>query len=310
MSDELTAPDFWEQQPDEPASHFAWFRAFLELGPSRSMIAAYRTFGDRKGQNRTGKQPENVSGAWRRAAEKWQWHDRAAHFDLIESDRVMDEQRTRRNALSARLLDAVEKQVERGETLDNWSERVMKSPRYAKPFTNDDGTFNVQPADWNFGDGIRAAAVAARSNKTAAELLEMLERIDTAEWLRNSQDAQRRLQSGGGVMEPPPAPTPTEERARENMILSVAEDFALAQVVQNVPGAVERLLAIHDRRCRLNGLVKPFDPNAEQPEKRNRDFSNWPPALLALLEAAYERHGDGTGKDPDDTPSSDTEAEI
>jgi hypothetical protein len=31
---------------------------------------------------------------------------------------------------------------------------------------------------------------------------------------------------------------------------------------------------------------------------------------LALLEAAYERHGDGTGKDPDDTPSSDTEAEI
>ena len=290
-----------EQRPDEQRDgetdlQFAWFRAFLAMGPGRSMRAAYKAFSEAKSPKvakSRHKTAENVSPSWRAASAKWDWHQRATAFDEAESDRALDENRARRRALASRLLGTVEKQVERAEQVDAWAERVLNSRRYrAVEITEGGKTVTVEPAAWSFADGIKAASVAARSIKSAADLLETLDRIDTRNWQREMAAIGQRGQAATGdpmADETAPTPKPTEARARENLILDGLEDALLLQLSQQQPGVEERLLAIHDRRVRLNGLVKPFDPGAENPAKENRDYSHVPPHVLEMLIDALNR---------------------
>ena len=64
----------WERQPGEPGLWWARFELFLGLGPRRSVLAVYRPA---CGQP----QAATLPGAWRVAAERWDWRRRAALWD-------------------------------------------------------------------------------------------------------------------------------------------------------------------------------------------------------------------------------------
>lgn len=298
MPDEPNAPDYTEQQPGETDLQFAWFRSFLELGPSRSMLGAWRVFAGekaRKGPQGPDKR-ENLPGAWKRAAEKWQWTDRAGYYDLAQSDRRLAQYQTRRRDLNERALDYVEKQFDRAKILDSWSNIVMRSPRYSKPVETEDGVVTMQPAEWKFADGIRAATASDTSLKRGLDALQILDQFEARD---------RATETARVFAHDDPAATPTQERAALNAKLANVGHAALFEALAGVPGGIEKLLAVADRQRALNGLAKPYDPKTEQTQKHNRDFSHWPPAMLKFLEAAYKEHGDGSS----DTPSSDTETE-
>jgi hypothetical protein len=300
MPDEPNAPDYTEQQPGETDLQFAWFRSFLEMGPGRSVRAAHRAFTGKeapKGPSR----PQNLPGAWKRAADKWQWHTRAGYYDLAQSDRRLSQYQTRRRNLNERALDYVEKQFDRAKILDSWSNIVMRSPRYSKPVETEDGVVMMQPADWKFGDGIRASTASDTSLKRGVDVLQILDQFEA----RDRATETARLFTPAD-----PAATPTQERAALNAKLSEVGHAALYEALAGVPGGFEKLLAVADRQRALNGLAKPFDPSAEQTEKHNRDFSHWPPELLKFLESAYKEHGDGSSDPQPTPPSNDPDAEV
>ncbi len=74
---EDTSPKPWHQQPDEPPDWYDRFHAFLNLGPSRSLTAAYR-----KWANSTGKPSSTTSQQYH----KWRWKERAMAYDQAKRE--------------------------------------------------------------------------------------------------------------------------------------------------------------------------------------------------------------------------------
>lgn len=77
----------WDRQPAEPTDWFSRFEAYRLAGPGRTLSAVYDA------AQKSPKKPGQVSGAWKDAAEKWRWHERAEAWDmhLIERRRADDE---------------------------------------------------------------------------------------------------------------------------------------------------------------------------------------------------------------------------
>jgi hypothetical protein len=90
----------WERSPNEPTRWYARFRMYLFQGPSRSLVAVYRTILEQQGADRRGKKPlhqvETVPHAWTLATKKYQWAERAAAFDQSERERKDREWETAR----------------------------------------------------------------------------------------------------------------------------------------------------------------------------------------------------------------------
>lgn len=68
----------WEQQAGENNLWFSRFEAYRMAGPERTLLGAFQTV--------TGK--EKISGAWKDAAKKWKWIERAAAWDTFERERL------------------------------------------------------------------------------------------------------------------------------------------------------------------------------------------------------------------------------
>lgn len=64
----------WDQQRGESMAAFAAFRAYLEMGPERSMVAAYRKHNERPAAI-------NVPGSWNSWARQFGWVERARQWD-------------------------------------------------------------------------------------------------------------------------------------------------------------------------------------------------------------------------------------
>lgn len=106
----------WDRQPDEPTLWFSRFEAYRLAGPGRTFEATYRE--DGKGQ----KKAAEITGAWRKAAEKYQWRERAAAWDMaqIERRRADDEEAYRR-----RLQQHQDNAIKLGQVTLNNAIRVL-----------------------------------------------------------------------------------------------------------------------------------------------------------------------------------------
>lgn len=280
MSDEQENPQPGEQQTGETATHFAWFRAFLEMGPSRDLLNAYRTFkGDNRGQQGTTEAIKNVPGSWRRAADKWMWRNRALLWDLEQSEARMKSQRARESELAEQIFSGVARSIDIAERADRVSELVLKSPLYTA--TSEDGKTAFMPADWNFNTGLRALLAAATSRRSAAQLLDQLDKMRCKRLAQDFCATRMDLEQ---------APTIAEQRAFQNAVLDRLEEIALNEALAGVDGAADRVLRIHKRAAQLNGLDLPFDPRSvPQPTKKRRDLSALTDEELAEIERITEK---------------------
>jgi hypothetical protein len=75
----MTTP--WDQQPDEPAAAYARFLAYRNLGPGRSVEAAYQAYTGRKTAGKSRKS-QAVSGTWTADCAGNNWVARAQAWDL------------------------------------------------------------------------------------------------------------------------------------------------------------------------------------------------------------------------------------
>lgn len=75
----------WEKRPDEPAIWFDRFtRFYLPLGPSRSLLGAYRAYRKEASDSDRMRAVNSVSAGWKENALKYDWRGRADAFDAHE----------------------------------------------------------------------------------------------------------------------------------------------------------------------------------------------------------------------------------
>lgn len=90
MSDEQQGlQPVWEQIPEEePNLWYSRFLIFRDLGPTRSIHAAWKLEPKKvkKGQKKL-----NIPPIWYDAAKKFQWHERAAAYDTYRREKVFTE---------------------------------------------------------------------------------------------------------------------------------------------------------------------------------------------------------------------------
>lgn len=84
----------WEQREGEPDIWFGRFQKYLLLGPNRTLVAGYRAGARHKKKTRQSAEKrahQGVPGAWRNAARKWEWLERAAAWDAVGRERLLAE---------------------------------------------------------------------------------------------------------------------------------------------------------------------------------------------------------------------------
>ncbi|HEX2864221.1 MAG TPA: hypothetical protein VHN99_06610, partial [Deinococcales bacterium] len=144
--------NLWDRQQGESPRAYAAFRAYLELGPGRSLDAAYRAA--------KGPQKGRTAGRWKAWAAGWSWASRAQaldeHLARVEVERLEGE----RAAAAVRWHEREEKLREREFELANrlldQVEQMTKAPLFRRTVedevTGPDGTVHqtivVEPAKW------------------------------------------------------------------------------------------------------------------------------------------------------------------
>jgi hypothetical protein len=69
----------WDVLPSEPISWYARFVAYRDLGPKRSLLAAYYA-------DAPARAARDIPQAWRDAHERWHWRERAIAWDNAQND--------------------------------------------------------------------------------------------------------------------------------------------------------------------------------------------------------------------------------
>ena len=73
----------WERLTDETAVEYTRFLAYVSLGPSRSVDAAYRRYCKRvAGEDTAGSRPKVAPGNWQENSSRHKWKDRAHAWDV------------------------------------------------------------------------------------------------------------------------------------------------------------------------------------------------------------------------------------
>jgi hypothetical protein len=80
--------DPWQREQGEPNKWFQRFRIYMDMGPNRSLLGAYKH--DKARNGATGK-PTNVPPVWRTMSDQWRWQDRAEAYDLQQLRQREDE---------------------------------------------------------------------------------------------------------------------------------------------------------------------------------------------------------------------------
>lgn len=73
----------WERQDGEPDLWFDRFERFRLAGPARSLLGIYNAERTKDGDSAA----RDIPGAWKDAAEAWQWRVRAAAWDAAEQQK-------------------------------------------------------------------------------------------------------------------------------------------------------------------------------------------------------------------------------
>jgi len=77
MNEQTTNKPPWERLPDEPNRWYDRFDLYRSLGPTRSILAAFRTYYIQKKQNPS----DHSRSEWYGIAKTWKWKERAEAYD-------------------------------------------------------------------------------------------------------------------------------------------------------------------------------------------------------------------------------------
>lgn len=107
----------WERQPGETSRAYAAFCSYRDLGPRRSLAAAYRA-------RKPGSLDERAPGHWCEWSTRFRWVERAAAYDAFldeqrreQKERALRELEERRFLFELRNQERLERRVERQETV-------------------------------------------------------------------------------------------------------------------------------------------------------------------------------------------------
>lgn len=76
----------WDQQPGEPPEAYARFLVYRNMGPVRSLDAAYQAANVGKGRKSSER-----SGTWQDNSSAYNWRERAARWDVAQLSAVVPE---------------------------------------------------------------------------------------------------------------------------------------------------------------------------------------------------------------------------
>jgi hypothetical protein len=99
----------WERLPEEPANWHRRFLAYRDIGPGRRLEEAFRRVAAEEGLG--GQRP---GGAWREAAERYRWRERAEAWDQAQREQLAQGENARRfdaRERRRRVIDALLAQV-------------------------------------------------------------------------------------------------------------------------------------------------------------------------------------------------------
>ena len=150
----------WEQQPGETARQFAHFRAFLLLGPDRTVLGAYRRHRSDNGPPITS--PVNAAPqTWRENARELAWHRRAQAWDREQSRLEEEEWARRRKTVQQHAFDLHQEMFKKAEAM-------LRFP-LSRTITGDGGTV-IEPAKWTFDTLARVAQTADSLGRLACDM--------------------------------------------------------------------------------------------------------------------------------------------
>jgi len=183
-----------------------------------------------------------------------------------------------------RIFDGVARSLDIVERAERVSEIVLKSPLYETTIENGKTTF--VPTGWNMNTGVRALLAAAQSRRSAAQMLELLDKL-------RSRRAARDLLAAQPEPDAARVQSIAERRAQQNEMLDSLASVAMAEALAGVEGAAERVLHIQRRAAQLNGLDLPFDPRGIETPKKRKDLGKLSDVELELLDALIEKYDEG-----------------
>ena len=158
----------WAQQPEEPDRWYGRFHCYLLLGSGRPLAgnAKRSLLGCVHEEEKAAKSPKKpcktVPGAWKEAAEKWQWKERASSWDKHQRDQEDLVWQERRRQMR-------EKQWEMSQALMAKAEKMLQFPLTTKELS-EDGQTVIKPAKWGFRDAAAMTQLAVALGRESSEL--------------------------------------------------------------------------------------------------------------------------------------------
>ena len=223
----------WDRQPSEGGQAYAAFCHYRDLGPDRTIDAAFRAARGPKGPSQGPEgtaEPQAIpraNGCWKRWAEKHAWRDRALAWDH-RTDQIVQDAREKVIATvsadrAARMLEQ-EQQEHELKTLmfGKLKEMLETGLTRRKVVKSEDGkTITIiEPAKWTFTS---AARLAREIRDLGRVNLQMPTRVDPA----TSADAPY-FDSSGEMDAAMPAgavpPMPADSRTKPKLAIAGSKD--------------------------------------------------------------------------------------
>ncbi len=162
----VSASQAWTRRPGETSAAYAAFCTYRDLGPGRSLDAAYaRAQGLQKGDKR-------ASGHFQRWHRDYAWRSRAEAFDafLDQAKRQAEVEKWKQRG-----EELVEKQFAVAMAMLKKAEQMLAFPlaRQTAEQAGEEGAtieVTIEPAKWNFNSIARLAKVAVELGRLACGL--------------------------------------------------------------------------------------------------------------------------------------------
>lgn len=130
--------DTWERQADEPPEWFARFRIYRDLGPDRSMEAAWRLWNEARPATERSNAKRAPSG-WVGRSKRHDWRERAAAWDVDRRRRAelraVEQSRTAEKAQDQFIDDELAARRHRVTQLGELASRMLEQVLEIEAFT-------------------------------------------------------------------------------------------------------------------------------------------------------------------------------
>lgn len=177
-------PDPWNKLTTESNTAYEGFSAFRDMGPARTLGAAFRM--------RTGRERGDAPRSWRLWAKKYSWHDRARAWDVHVAKigtpeippGVLELQNTANDYAAAR-FQAMQLEMENqilGLLFDRFREMAKHPLTRTRTETSADGKTIVhitEPSGWNERTMIHLARALSTNGRLLRKLPAQVEKVES-----------------------------------------------------------------------------------------------------------------------------------